>query len=49
LDIKNPKIYEPSEFNLLKNEERNAKIDEQRKVYNEKADKADGLDYTKAG
>lgn len=49
LDIKNPKIYEPSEFNLLKNEEKSAKIDEQRKVYNEKANKADWLDYTKAG
>ena len=48
LDIKNPKVYEPSKFNLLKNEERNAKIDEQRKVYNQKADKADWLDYTHA-
>lgn len=49
LDIKNPKVYEPSKFNLLDNKEKEVARDNQRKVYNEKADKADALDYTKAG
>ena len=49
LNITNPKIYEPSGFNLLSNEEKEKARDEQRKVYNQKANKADWLDYTKAG
>jgi hypothetical protein len=41
LNITNPKIYEPSGFNLLSNEEKEKARDEQRKIYNQKADKAD--------
>lgn len=49
LNIANPKIYEASEFNLLSNEEKEKARDKQRKIYNEKMNKAESMDYTKAG
>ena len=48
LDIKNPKIYEPSEINLLDNKAREKKINEQWDLYKKKDNEANWKDYTKA-
>lgn len=49
LDMKNPKIYEPSEINLMEEKARNQKINEQWNIYKEKDNKANWKDYTRAG
>jgi len=49
LDIKNPKIYEPSEINLLDPEAKKQKIDEQWDIYKKKDSEANWKDYTRAG